>query len=287
MSCAIRDLRYMNAAVAQSNTPTYKALVCIFLAGGNDSNNLVIPTITSEYNNYAAIRTPVLAIPQTSLLPISPVVSDGHGYGFHPCCSQLQTCSARAGSPFSSTPGHSFTPSLRRCTIPRPAKRPPQLFSHADQVTQWQTSVPDQPALTGWGGRCADLINAVQPTRAGFSSVTLAGANTFEVGNTVSQYSVSTTGAVSLQGLSSARLQTLTNILGLPYPNLQSSAYAGVANHSINSGTLLNTAIMNTVDPSARPSSSGPLPSRAQESSRSPPRRAAPSSTLPLAHSLR
>src|SRR6266849_10936659 len=77
MSSAIRDLRFMNAAVAQSNITDYKALVCIFLAGGNDSNNLVIPTIQSEYDNYAAIRTPVLAIPQTSILPISPLNSDG------------------------------------------------------------------------------------------------------------------------------------------------------------------------------------------------------------------
>src|SRR3954471_19470613 len=91
MTTAIRDLRFMNAAVAQSNISDYKALVCIFLSGGNDSNNLIIPTITSEYNNYAQIRTNVLAIPQGAILPISPLNSDGHSYGFHPCCSQLQS----------------------------------------------------------------------------------------------------------------------------------------------------------------------------------------------------
>ncbi len=65
MTSAIRDLRFMNAAVAQSNIgpSDYKALVCIFLQGGNDSNNLIIPTLASQYDNYAAIRTPVLAIP--------------------------------------------------------------------------------------------------------------------------------------------------------------------------------------------------------------------------------
>src|SRR3989441_12639358 len=63
LTSAIRDLRFMNAAVAQSNISDYKALVCIFLGGGNDSNNLIIPTIQSEYDNYAAIRTDVLAIP--------------------------------------------------------------------------------------------------------------------------------------------------------------------------------------------------------------------------------
>src|SRR5215470_2516703 len=88
MTSALRDLRYMNAAVAQSNINDYKALVCIFLAGGNDSNNLIIPTIQSEWNNYQAIRTAALAIPLSgapyNVLPISPINSDGHQYGFHP-----------------------------------------------------------------------------------------------------------------------------------------------------------------------------------------------------------
>ena len=69
MTSAISQLRFMNAAVAQSNPGTYKALVCIFLQGGNDSNNLVVPTLPGEYANYAAIRTPVLAIPQSAILP--------------------------------------------------------------------------------------------------------------------------------------------------------------------------------------------------------------------------
>src|SRR3954469_25114948 len=86
LTAAIRDLPLMNAAVAQSNIgqTDYKALVCIFLSGGNDANNLIIPTLNSEYTNYSNIRTPVLAIPQSSLLPISPLNSDGHAYGFHP-----------------------------------------------------------------------------------------------------------------------------------------------------------------------------------------------------------
>jgi uncharacterized protein (DUF1501 family) len=77
-------------------------------------------------------------------------------------------------------------------------------------------------------------------------SVSLAGANTLEVGNVVSEYSVSTGGAIALNGVSGARLAALTNILGLPYPNMQANAYAGVAGHSIATGALLNNAITNT-----------------------------------------
>jgi uncharacterized protein (DUF1501 family) len=236
----------MNAAVAQTGINDYKAMVCIFLAGGNDSNNLIIPTITSEYNNYAAIRTPVLAIPQASLLPITPLNSDNHSYGFHPACPELQTLFGEGKLATCFNTGTLVFPMTRAQYQSGVLSKPPQLFSHADQVTQWQTSIPDQAPLTGWGGRCADLLASVQPTAPISLSVTLGGANTFEVGNIVSQYSVSTGGAISLSGVTGNRLKAMTNILGLPYPNMQAQAYANVADHAINTSTLLNTGISNT-----------------------------------------
>jgi uncharacterized protein (DUF1501 family) len=89
-------------------------------------------------------------------------------------------------------------------------------------------------------------LNSVNANAPISLSVSLSGANTFEVGNIVSQYSVSTSGAISLSGVSGARLAALTNILGLPYPNMQAKAYADVAAHSINTGALLNNAITNS-----------------------------------------
>ncbi|HTL58889.1 MAG TPA: DUF1501 domain-containing protein [Candidatus Limnocylindrales bacterium] len=246
LTSAIRDLRFMNAAVAQSNISDYKGLVCIFLQGGNDSNNLILPTIQSEYDNYAAIRTPVLAIPQTAILPISPVNSDGHEYGLHPSCPELQTLFGEGKLAVVFNAGTLVFPMTRAQYKSGVLMKPPQLFSHADQVTQWQTSIPDRAPLTGWGGRCADLLAAVQPGAPISLSVTLAGANTFEVGNAVSQYSVSTSGAISLSGVSGARLQALTNILGLTSQNLQVQAYSSVAKHSINSAAILNSAITPT-----------------------------------------
>jgi len=252
MTSAIRDLRFMNAAVAQSNITDYKALVCIFLAGGNDSNNMIMPTVTSEYNNYSAIRTPVLAIPQNNLLSLKKsdgvtdyMDPDGHSFGLHPACPELQQLFKDGKLAVLMNAGTLVMP-ITRAQYQSGGQRPPQLFSHADQVTQWQTSVPDQPALTGWGGRCADLLNSVNPSAGISLSVSLAGANTFEVGNIVSQYAVSTSGAISLNGVSGARLAALTNILGLPYSNMQAQAYASVAEHSINTGALLNNAITNT-----------------------------------------
>jgi len=253
MSSALRDLRLMNAAVAQSSISDYKALVCIFLAGGNDSNNLIIPTLTQEYNNYASIRTPYLAVARGSLLnlkkpgtSIDYVDPVGHTFGFHPACPELQTLFGEGKLAALFNIGTLVYPITRDQYQAGILPTPPQLFSHADQQMQWQTSIPDQPAITGWGGRCADLLNSLQPGAPISLSVSLAGANTFEIGNQVSQYSVSTDGAIPLAAISDARLTTLTNILGLSYANLQKQAYAGIAQHSIQSGNLLNNAITNS-----------------------------------------
>jgi uncharacterized protein (DUF1501 family) len=91
LTASIRDLRFMNAAVAQSNINDYKALVCIFLSGGNDANNLILPTLQSEYDSYSTIRTPVLAIPQSAILPVNALNSGGQTFGLHPACPELQT----------------------------------------------------------------------------------------------------------------------------------------------------------------------------------------------------
>jgi len=267
MTSAIRDLRFMNAAIADQSIPAdYKALVCIFLAGGNDSNNMIIPTLSSEYGNYSSIRGANLALPQSGLwnlqtpgtagsyvnpAPGGPnsqyVYTDpaGHNFGLHPACPQLAQLFYEGKLAALFNTGTLIYP-ITKAQYADVTKRPPQLFSHADQVTQWQTSIPDQPPLTGWGGRCADLLNAANTNSTISLSVSIAGANTFEIGNAVSQYAVSTSGAIAMQGVSGTRLAALTNILGLPYPNMQAKAYADVAAHSINTGTLLNTAITNT-----------------------------------------
>src|SRR5277367_2759793 len=175
ITSAIRDLLFMNAAVAQSNITDYKALVCIFLQGGNDSNNLIIPTLTSQYANYASIRTPVLAIPQSAILPVTTLNGDGNTFGLHPSCPELQTLFGEGKLAFLFNTGTLVYPITRAQYLGGTGAKPPQLFSHADQQTQWQTSIPDQPPLTGWGGRCGDLLASVQPDAPISMMVTLAG----------------------------------------------------------------------------------------------------------------
>jgi len=262
LKSTIRDLRLINRAVAQSSLGGYKALVCVFLSGGNDANNWIVPTDTTTYDQYTAIRGN-LALPQTALLPLystgsTPYVdADGHTYGFHPSCPELQTLFGEDKLAVVMNAGTLVRPTTRAQYLASPALyRPPQLFSHSDQVTQWQTSIPDQPPLTGWGGRVADLLHATANPSAGLSmSVSLNGANTFEIGNIVAQYHVSTAGAVTLGGSlmssNSSRILALRDILDVSMGtsssiNLQQRAFANVLDNAIATGDLLNTNIAAT-----------------------------------------
>jgi len=90
LGAALRDFRLINSALAQSSPDAYsdyKALVCVFMSGGNDCNNLIIPR-GSGYANYAAIRQN-LAVPENVLHPMVPENGDGNDYGFHPACGGL------------------------------------------------------------------------------------------------------------------------------------------------------------------------------------------------------
>jgi uncharacterized protein (DUF1501 family) len=263
LSSTLRDLRLINAAVAQTNVTGYKALVCLFLNGGNDANNWIVPTDASTYADYASIRG-ILALPQSSLLGLhtgpsaadpSYFDSDGHSYGFHPTCPELQTLFGEGKLTSLFNVGTLVRPITRADFLANTTgSRPPQLFSHSDQVTQWQTSIPDQAPITGWGGRVADLLNATSNPSGQISmSVSLNGINTFEVGNIVSQYQISTAGAITLGGSlmgstagNSARARTFKDITGLPHPNLQRTAYADVLERAIATGELLNAAIAST-----------------------------------------
>ena len=254
IATTLRDLRFINTAAAQGTFTDYKALVCIFLSGGNDSNNLIIP-VGSEYGNYAAVRQN-LALPEAAVLPIAPIVGDGHTYGLHPTTTKIQTLFGEGKAAMLFNVGPLVHPLTRAQYSANSVPKPPQLFSHSDQVTHWQTSLPDQPPKSGWGGRIADLLHPLQyelvgavPT-ANSAKIALctsiAGANTFEVGNIFAQYHVSTTGAVVLSGTTGARLQAMKDILALSNPNLQRTAYAGVSKNAIDTGDLLNAAIAPT-----------------------------------------
>lgn len=177
---------FLATAMADPGDPNdYKALVCIFLFGGNDANNMIIPM--EEYSQYQAVRGGAqFAIREDQLLPIMPP-SDGRRYGLHPNLAKLHRLWDQQNLAAVVNMGTLIEP-INRAQYLAGAPRPRQLFSHADQQTQYQTSISAGSARSGWGGRIADRLG----DPAAFPMVTsLAGVNIFSAGERISPLVIS------------------------------------------------------------------------------------------------
>lgn len=161
-------------AMAQTSSD-YKALVCVFLFGGNDANNLLVPNDTPGYGSYSSARA-VLALPRNTLLPI---MAGSTPYGLHPSVPELQRLFNQGNLAFLANVGTLVRPVTRSQILQGTAVVPQNLFSHADQQEQLQTSQLLGAGETGWGGRIADKV---QPLNSGAlfpSLISTAGSNIF------------------------------------------------------------------------------------------------------------
>jgi uncharacterized protein (DUF1501 family) len=144
-------------ALAQS-AQDYKALVCVFLFGGNDSNNMVVPLSSTGYASYQQLRS-VLALPQASLLPIN--APSAGAFGFHPKFPEMQALFNQKQLAVLANVGTLVRPTTRTQFRGGQVTVPQNLFSHSDQQAQMQTAALDGNGQTGWAGRTADKIQSI------------------------------------------------------------------------------------------------------------------------------
>lgn len=165
-------------ALAQGASSDYKALVCIFLFGGNDGNNLLVPTDSAGYANYAKLRGP-LSVPQTSLLPLSGAA----GYGLNSNLPEIQALFNGGQAALLANVGTLVAPTTRAQYLSGQAATPQNLFSHIDQQALWQNSGQHSTAATGWGGRIADVLQGGNSPGKYPVVTSVAGAQIFCTGN--------------------------------------------------------------------------------------------------------
>jgi uncharacterized protein (DUF1501 family) len=168
----------------------YRALVCVFLNGGNDGTNTVVPLDQTSFDQYTAVRGPsTLAIPQSSLVAVNPP-SQGRQFGLHPSLAPEVANPSIANKGLLDVwnagrlavvcnVGPLVEPLTRSTYLSGAGKRPLQLFSHSDQVTQWQSAVANAVSRTGWGGRLADKSAALNGPATFPQVITIAGASLF------------------------------------------------------------------------------------------------------------
>ena len=270
MASTLASLRATAAAASLSSSPSsstpptagavpsdYKALVCVFLNGGNDASNLIIPT-GSDYAAYASARS-VLALPQSELLPLNPKTSDGRTFALHPGMAEIHDLFGSGQAALLANVGTLVEPTTRAQYLANTAKLPRQLFSHNDQQVQWQSSVPDRPFTTGWGGRAADLVNSLNTNHQVSMSVTLNGFNNLQVGDEVVQLSVTPASDTSPKGgpvvfagtagaNNSARYAAQKELFDGASSNLFASAFGTLSKEAIGTSELLGSVLASAPD---------------------------------------
>ncbi|MES2695841.1 MAG: DUF1501 domain-containing protein [Verrucomicrobiota bacterium] len=268
MLSAISQLRMMGAVASAENGPTpparagalpadYKALVCLFLAGGNDANNMIVPFDATSYADYAsAAGRGAIALPRTQLLGLTPARSDGRDWALHSSMnadvagtnnSGLKALFDQGKMALLGNVGTLVVPTTKAQYAARSVPLPPQLFSHNDQQVEWQSSIPDKPFATGWGGRTADLLDALNSSSSISMSISLNGQNSFQVGKKVVQFAVNPGGAISLSGSSTSattaaglRTRAQNDLLAAQGGNLFETAFSGLTSNAISDSALLS-----------------------------------------------
>jgi len=189
-------------AYAQSAND-YRALVCVFLNGGNDGNNMVVPLDPAGWAEYSGARASsglALTEAQANQLPISPASQGGRMFGLHPNMPEMKALFDQGRLAVVCNTGPLVEPLTRATYRNGSARKPLQLFSHSDQVMLWQTSVADSVSQTGWGGRMADRMAALNLPSTFSHSVSIAGVSTFLTGNATRQLAIADA-TTSLAGL--------------------------------------------------------------------------------------
>jgi uncharacterized protein (DUF1501 family) len=232
----------------------YKALVCIFLFGGNDSWNMVVPTSDADYNPYYTARsggtTSSLAIDKAALLPIATTtpLPNGLTLGLHPGMSGVQQLFQAGRAAIVSNVGPLIKPTSKTQYQTAGWDLPPQLFSHNDQQDQWHSLRGKALLKSGWAGRVADLLAAQTGTQQLPLNISLAGQTLFEAGNVATPYIMGANGATTFTGFGTAgvtlaRRQAFEAIANASYNTVYERGYAAVQKRAVQYADLVNTSL--------------------------------------------
>ncbi len=260
-------------AVGTGGFADYKALVCLFLFGGNDSWNTVVPTSTAEYDAYYVARgggtASSLAIPQASLLSIPTLVPDPAGvtYGLHPNMSGLRDLFAAQKAAVIANVGPLIRPTTKaqyQQAATSGHELPPQLFSHNDQQDQWHSLRGKAILRSGWAGRVADVLNAQTGGQQLSLNVSLAGQTYFQASDVARPYVMGATGAATFSGFGAsgtalARRNAFQSIANASRTSTSNTVYergfASVQQRAVQFADTVNTALAGARNFAALPDS--------------------------------
>lgn len=227
----------------------YKALVCLFLDGGNDSYNMLAPLEPKEFASYRAVRGD-LALEREKFLEISDPAQGGRKFGLHPGMPEIRDLYQAGRLSFVCNVGTLVEPTRIEAINNYTARLPLGLYSHADQAMHWQTSTPDTRGSVGWAGRAAEVLQSLNEKEAVSMNISLSGTNIFQSGRNLVPYSITPDGVSLLKGYADATRpffkRAVSSLLELQYQNLLKQTYANLTRESIASSEKFLTAWQGT-----------------------------------------
>lgn len=188
-------------ANAKNNTD-YKALVCIYLQGGNDAFNCVVPMGDSAYRAYANIRQE-LAIPREQLLTLTADTHNKNACGFHPLLKESRNLFNRGKLAVLSNIGNMVEPITKKSYLDKTASPPAHLFSHHDQ-TLFADTLNNGELSSGWAGRIAETMGEFNINQQLAMNISVSGDNYWQRGSSSLPYTVKNSGVSIIDQLSEA-----------------------------------------------------------------------------------
>ncbi len=248
---ATPGLAYSQVVGGGGSFTDYRALVCVFLFGGNDSYNMLVPNTSAEYSAYAASRQN-LALLQSDLLPISPASTGTPDFGLHPAMGGVQSLFQAGNAAFVTNVGPLVEPTTKTQYQNRSVTLPPQLFSHNDQQDQWTSLRGNVPSKTGWAGRMADLIRDGVAGQQMATNASLFGSNLFQSADETVAYVMGPGGPIQYQGFSTTPGDILNEqrlafgrVVDAQYNTIYERGYAEVQRRAIDAAGTVSAAIAN------------------------------------------
>ena len=235
-----------DAAAATSASTDYKALVCVFLYGGNDHGNTLVPVDSTNHAKYAAIRgslaTAQSALAATTLTPTTPLPD-----GLQLALAPLKTAWDAGKLALQLNVGPLIVPTTVAQYTARSVPLPAKLMSHNDQQSTWQSDLAEG-ATSGWGGRMGDLMLSGNGGSV-FTCTSVTGNAVFLAGQSAVQYQLSSSGAVAIKGLqkalfgSSAAQEALRTLITGTQAHLFADEYSRVTRRSIDAEAQVTAAL--------------------------------------------
>ena len=260
---ALDDLQRIAAAATPEAKAAadYKALVCLFMYGGNDANNLVIPTSPTEYGQYDAARGAV-RIPLASILPLNITNTPGRTFGLHPAMGELRDLVNAGNAAIVANTGPLLAPTSRAQYQNRSVPLPNNLFSHSDQQAQWMSSISDDATRTGWGGRVGDIIKSANGTNTTSTLISVNGNNLFQTGQTISSYKVSSLAGFGFSMYKGDAATDPTSVafrevMGRSYNNVFEQTWAQIVARAVTNSAALQQALAGTTLTTVFPANNG------------------------------